>query len=105
MTSELIGLKLRLRAARQRAAYWSGRPSFRGFGFRTGSSGRPPHGRHDIEYEIAMDDIQSLCQRIGELTGCEPKVSDPREDFLKQYLKLIVKGAAGLDCTENLQNL
>ncbi len=84
-------LKRRLRAARQRAAYWSGRPSTRGFGFRPGSRGRPKHGHPDLEYETAMCDITTLAQMIGERTGKFPKVSDPAADWRRRYSELFHK--------------
>ena len=78
----LATLKKRLNAARKRAAYWSGRPSGRGFGF----SSRAAHsGQQDEEYETAMTDCDALADAIAEITGKRPTVTDYREDFRNAF--------------------
>ena len=77
-------LKRRLKNARRRARYWSGNPSFRGFGFRPNSARAVTQG-HAIEYETALSDIDVLCEALEELTGRSFKRSDPRAEFLDRF--------------------
>lgn len=77
--TELERLKRKLKNAKRRAVYWSGRPSFLGFGFRPGKGRR--HEDDTIEYEMAMSDIDSLANRIEKLTGKRPVTRDPKRDY------------------------
>jgi hypothetical protein len=79
----LARLRRKLRNAKHRARYWSGLPSFTGFGF----SPRNRNRDHDAEYEVAIADIDSLRRRIRDITGVEPKAYDPRADFHARFAK------------------
>lgn len=81
--AHVADLRRRLRNARQRAAYWSGRPNFSNRGFR----GNSCHG--DEGYEIAMCDIRSLSGAIEEATGKRPKQSDPKREFRATFSALM----------------
>ena len=76
-------LRRRLKNARSRAIFWSGRPSFNGRGF-VGNS-----GRGDDQYQLAMEDVRRLCTAIERLTGRRPKQSDPKGEFRADFSKLI----------------
>lgn len=77
-------LKRCLKNARRRARYWSGNPSFRGFGFRPSSPRAVTQG-HAIEYETALSDIEVLCDELEALTGQTFKRSDPKAEFLERF--------------------
>lgn len=82
---EIARLKKRLANARHRAAYASGRPSFRGFGA-VGKS-----GHIDELYELAMCDIESLCTILEAKTGKKFKRSDPKRDFNHAFTKALLQ--------------
>lgn len=69
----------RLRAHRWRLRYWSGNPSFTGFG---------PTGKklkqQDEHYELARCDAESIC-RILESLGDKPRVVDLRRTFQARF--------------------
>jgi hypothetical protein len=71
----------RLQAHRWRLRYWSGLPSFSGFG---------PSGKScktsimDENYELAMCDARSICQ-ILESLGDRPRVVDVRATFRNRF--------------------
>ena len=83
--TKLSGLRRRLRNARARAAYWSGRPSFTGAGYTPSRT----HRSADHEYELAMCDIASLCKAIEALTGVQPKIVDTRQVWKEAAAKLM----------------
>lgn len=71
----------RLRAHRWRLNYWSGKPSFSGFG----PSGKNcQKGAMDENYELAMCDARSICQ-ILESLGDKPRVVDPKRTFQARF--------------------
>lgn len=80
---KLKKLKQSLAKARQRASYWSGRPSHRGYGFavnkesnQTGSS---------LKYELALDDCHAIADQIEEITGKRPKVTDYKDEYNEKF--------------------
>ena len=82
MQNEVKDLKRRLQAARQRAAYWSGRPSGRGFGYNPNAN----NGRDaDMEYEMAISDCNYLASRIEIETGKRPRVTDYKDEFITAF--------------------
>lgn len=83
----LADLKRLLKNARRRAVYWSGRPSFTGFGY------SPGNAAHEIEYEAAIDDITALCDAIEELTGRRPKATDPKQAYRDAFSEAFTKAA------------
>lgn len=83
--SPLQRLVRALNAARQRALYWSGNASYTGKRFVPGRRGRK---NHDLEYEMALDDIDSLSMDIERLTGKKLKRYDPRADERKRWSAL-----------------
>lgn len=64
MLKNIRELKRKLKNAKQRVAYWSGRPSFTAKSFRPGIMGRTKDGR-DIEDERAVFDCESLEQELS----------------------------------------
>lgn len=76
----------RLKLAKGRALYWSGNPSFTGKRFQPGRRGRK---NRDLEYEMAMDDVENLCLDLEKLTGRPWKRYDPEAEFKKRYLALM----------------
>ena len=84
--ANLKRLKRLLAAARRRAKYWSGVPSFRGFGFAGGVRSRGDHP--DLEYETALDDCEAVASDIEQLTGKKPKVTDYRQDFRDKWSEM-----------------
>ena len=93
--AEAQRLRKRLKAARARAAYWSGRPSAPGRGFNPyADNDRDP----DMEYEMAMVDCEALADRIAELTGRRPAVTDYKERFRERFAEsfpLLLKADSG----------
>ena len=87
--AEIDSLAAALRRARQRALYWSGNPSFTGKRYKPGARRLP--GGHDEQYELAMDDIESLCLSLEKLTGQKFKRSDPKKEFNARYLSMMEK--------------
>lgn len=83
---KILSARKALNLAKARALYWSGNPSFGGKSFRPGGTGRK---NRDIEYEMAMDDIDNLCAQLETLTGKPWKRYDPEADFKKRYLALM----------------
>ena len=79
--SRLVDLRKRLKNARHRAAYWSGRPSARGFGYCPYSGADA-----DIEYEMALDDCHAIADEIERITGKRPIVTDYRDRFRERFL-------------------
>ena len=87
---ELARLKRRLANARKRAAFWSGRPSSTAKSFKPTSYRSRLEGA-DMEYEIAMTDMESLATAIAKLTGKKPVVTDYKREFNDRYFKTIGK--------------
>lgn len=92
MTDEelLEYMTYRLKLAKRRLVYWSGRPSFLGFGF-------SPCGTrdHSTEYEMALDDCHCLAHQIGKLCGKNPVVRDIKREVAEAWNEMneaIVKG-------------
>lgn len=79
-------LRRQFRNALKRAVYWSGRPGPPGSGFRPGTNSRVQSP--DLEYEQAMDDLESLADAIAEATGERPVVRDVREEYRTKYAKV-----------------
>lgn len=79
MGSDVTPLRLlrqRLKAAKARALYWSGAPSFTGKRFKPGRDAGSMNA--DSQYELAMDDVDGLSQDIAKLTGKPVKAYDPK---------------------------
>ncbi len=91
---EIELLRRKLRAARQRARYWSGNPSSRGFGFNPSHSSTADS---DIEYEAAMDDCSALADQILQITGKRPATPDPKQDFNNLFASTLLPKLAGND--------
>jgi formylglycine-generating enzyme required for sulfatase activity len=68
----------KLKRAKRRLVYWSGNPSFNNFGFVPGRRSRKDN---TLEYEIAWNDVNSLADRLEQLTGKRPKVVDVRAEW------------------------
>lgn len=79
-SGQIRDLKQRLANARRRVAYWSGRPSFRGFGFRPNGR-KATTGGHALEYEMALDDVKSLAEDLSKLTGKTYAITDLQYEF------------------------
>lgn len=77
-----------LKAARARALYWSGNASFVGKRFVPGKRGRKDHS---LEYEMAMDDIDSLSTDLERLTGKKLKRYDPRAEASKRWNAVMLR--------------
>lgn len=92
--TDLRKLRQQLKNARRRAVYWSGRPSFCGFGFRPGVRSRASSGHPDLQYEICLDDIGALCDEIERLTGRRPKETNPRQEYRKRMAGFLSRGKA-----------
>ena len=86
MAKRAIELRRQFRNARKRAVYWSGRPGPPGSGFQPGVRGRVQSP--DLEYEKAMDDLESLADAIAEETGERPTVRDVREEYRVRYSQI-----------------
>lgn len=84
MTGTELDLRRRLRLAVQRAKYWSGNPSMRGYGFRPGKRARK---HHDEQYQMALDDIDNLSQDIEAITGEKLPRPDPKREFQHRFSK------------------
>ncbi|MEL0169825.1 MAG: hypothetical protein VW877_17030 [Pseudomonadaceae bacterium] len=80
-------LRRQLRNARQRARYWSGNPSARGFGF---SPITTATADADAAYEMAMDDCAALADEIQRITGKRPHTPDPKQDFKDKFSKSVL---------------
>lgn len=72
-------LKRRLAAHRRRLRYWSGLPSFTGFGPSTKNMGRMQE-----QYEMSKDDAHSIASELAKL-GCHVQVVDPKRTFQNRY--------------------
>lgn len=86
----LADLKKRLVNARKRAKYWAGLPSFtEGAGHsmsRIAQQRRAARGTdHEMEYEMALADCDSLAREIEILTGSKPEVIDYKAVFNKGF--------------------
>lgn len=90
MSDQINDLKKRLRSARGRVAYWSNRPSFRGFGFKQNSR-RAKTGAWALEYEQALDDVRNLASVLSELTGRAYAVTDLMEEFRLKFSRADIK--------------
>jgi hypothetical protein len=78
---EFARLKKRLKNAKTRALYWSGNPSFAQNRY-VPSRVR----RHASEqYELALCDIESLCEAIFQHTGKRPEPYDPKASFAATF--------------------
>lgn len=75
-----------LKAARARALYWSGNPSFTGNRF---VPGRRSRKNHAIEYEAALNDMENLSKSLEKLTGEKIKRYDPRSKAAKLWITAI----------------
>lgn len=84
--AEFKRLEKRLRAARTRALYWSGNPSFTGKRFRPNPQ-RGERRSHDDEYELAMCDVQNLQRRLTEMDGKPRKPYDPLAAFRARFTR------------------
>lgn len=84
---KVADLKRCLKNARGRAAYWSGNPSCRAYGFDPKSPRAAVQG-HAIEYETAMSDIDVLCAELERLTGRTYKRSDPKAEFRARFANI-----------------
>lgn len=83
---KLADLKRRLANARKRARYWAGLPSFAiGSGHsmsRLAQQRLAARGSdHEMEYEMALADCESLASVIEELSGSKPEVIDYKTVF------------------------
>jgi len=87
---EIERLEKRLRAAKTRALYWSGNPTFTGRRF-SPTSKRVQGLDHSTEYEIALCDIKSLSERLTSLDGKPRKLYDPKNAFQERYSKVMYK--------------
>lgn len=83
--SEVRRLERRLRAAKQRALYWSGNPTFTGKRFRPTAS-RQRCMDQAMQYEMAMSDIRSLTEKVNSMDGKKRKLYDPAAEFRKRFL-------------------
>ena len=86
-TTRLELLQRRLKNARKRARYWSGNPSSTGFGYQH----RTSSARADIEYEMAVDDCESIADEIEVLTGNRPSVPKPKEEFNERFSRTVLR--------------
>lgn len=73
-------LRRRLGAARRRMRYWSGISGPSGYKLKGGKQ-----AQHQMVYEIALCDAQSLAGEIGRLTGETPEVKDIRKEFQQRF--------------------
>lgn len=85
--NELENARKRYHAARRRARYWSGIPSFRPWA----RSKETRHSRLSEKYELAMDDCDVWERTIEELTGKRPAHYDPKTEFARKFGALIGK--------------
>ena len=83
---DIAYVRKRYRAARQRALYWSGNPSFSA---RRYSTRRHTSGPADDQYRLALDDMESLADIIVGLGGKRPKPYDPKERFHAAFYRLL----------------
>lgn len=77
----LSRLRRRLAAHKRRMRYWSGLPSFSGFG---PSSQKLKRGYMSQQYELACCDALSIAQEI-EKQGASARVVDLRETFRARF--------------------
>ncbi|MAG64984.1 MAG: hypothetical protein CMK74_03815 [Pseudomonadales bacterium] len=84
-------LHRQLRNAKQRARYWSGNPSGRGFGFSPITTATADADADaDAAYEMAMDDCAALADEIERITGKRPRTPDPKQDFNDEFSKSVL---------------
>lgn len=76
-------IRKRLTLAKRRAVYWSGRPDPTGFGFKPNSKRRDSDA--DMQYELAMADVESLQRSLEQATGKKQKPYDPQKEYKDQY--------------------
>ena len=76
-------IRRKLKLAKRRLVYWSGRPSFCGFGYSPGS-----HPDPDGQYENAWADCQSWADLIEKATGKRPVVRDVKEEFREAFCRI-----------------
>ncbi|MFH5806855.1 hypothetical protein [Alienimonas sp. DA493] len=76
-TEGVAYLRRRLGLARKRMRYWSGCPSFSGFGY---NPGKVSNNEAECEYEMALCDAYALANQIGEQTGACPRVRDIKNE-------------------------
>jgi len=86
--SALATARRRYKAARSRALYWSGNPSFTGRRFRVNG---PHRHDHDLMYECAMNDCESWEAEIERLTGTRPQHYDPERLCREWWSRLMSK--------------
>ena len=81
-----------LRNAKRRALYWSGIPSFiQGASFAPGTHGR--RDSPDLEYELALADVDALQSKLTEIDGVCREQFDPRADFRRRWSEGMAKAA------------
>jgi hypothetical protein len=88
---KLKELRRKLSNAKRRAKYWAGLPSFtKGAGHsmsRQSLQRRAALGTdHEIEYETAMSDVESLAEEIKKITGSSPSVIDCKYSHKKSNI-------------------
>lgn len=79
-----------LKNARSRALYWSGNPTFTGKRFDPNAK-RRVCGGHDEQYELALCDIDSLCDELEKRTGRKWKRSDTKQAFQQRFLNAMAR--------------
>jgi hypothetical protein len=79
---EIAHLNRKLCAAKSRALYWSGNPSFTGKRFNPSNRRRG----HDNEYELALCDVRALQDLLTKLDGKVRKPYDPKLDFRLRFV-------------------
>lgn len=81
--SRLEYLRYRLKMAKARAVYWSGKPTYGRAAKATQTS------RRNEKYEIALCDVHNLSRSIEAITGKKIPRYDPRADFQKKYTAVL----------------
>lgn len=90
MSNSVAELMARLKAARQRAKYWSGCPTGRpGAAYAMSAQAiarlAARGSDHELEYEQALDDCNALADAIQQLTGKRPQVTDFKQKFGERF--------------------
>lgn len=85
MKRDLAYMRRRLKAAKSRALYWSGNPSFTGRRFQPNKRCQTDA---EMEYEIALTDVDGWLDRIEEATGKRPKWEPPRAKVVRAMAEI-----------------
>ena len=89
-TDEAKGkLERALRAAKRRALYWSGNPSFSGRSFNPANH-RALCGDPDIQYEVTVGDVLNLQLQLEQIDGRKRKPYDPQAEFKRNWAACIM---------------